>query len=122
MSDQDLQPTAESAAGEPERLQKVLAKAGLGSRRVCEEMIADGRVTVNGVVAQLGQRADGAREVIAVDGIRYPGARLGVLPGQQAGGVICTASDPQGRPTVTALVPAEPRVYPVGGWTFRPRG
>ena len=59
--------------GEPERLQKVLAKAGLGSRRTCEQMIADGRVTVNGVVAQLGQRADGARDLIAVDGIPVPG-------------------------------------------------
>ena len=115
MSDQDLQPTAESAAGEPERLQKVLAKAGLGSRRVCEEMIADGRVTVNGVVAQLGQRAAGAREVIAVDGIPVPGREgLAYYLVNKPVGVICTASDPQGRPTVTALVPAEPRVYPVG--------
>ncbi len=115
MSDQDLQPTAESAAGEPERLQKVLAKAGLGSRRTCEEMIADGRVTVNGVVAQLGQRADGARDTIAVDGIPVPGREgLAYYLVNKPAGVICTASDPQGRTTVTALVPAEPRVFPVG--------
>ncbi len=115
MSGQGLQGPADSAAGEPERLQKVLAKAGLGSRRVCEEMIADGRVTVNGVVAQLGQRADGARAVIAVDGIPVPGREgLAYYLVNKPVGVICTASDPQGRPTVTALVPAEPRVYPVG--------
>jgi 23S rRNA pseudouridine2605 synthase len=78
-------------------------------------MIADGRVTVNGVVAQLGQRADGARDVITVDAIPVPGREgLAYYLVNKPAGVICTASDPQGRPTVTTLVPAGPRVFPVG--------
>jgi 23S rRNA pseudouridine2605 synthase len=102
-----------SAPGE--RLQKVLAQAGLGSRRACEELIADGRVTVNGEVATLGMRADPDVDAIEVDG-----ARIGVREGlvhyllNKPAGVVTTASDPQGRPTVVGLVPAEPRVYPVG--------
>jgi 23S rRNA pseudouridine2605 synthase len=102
-----------SAPGE--RLQKVLAQAGLGSRRACEELIADGRVTVNGAVATLGMRADPDVDAIEVDG-----ARIGVREGlvhyllNKPAGVVTTASDPQGRPTVVGLVPAEPRVYPVG--------
>ncbi len=98
-----------------ERLQKVLAQAGLGSRRACEELIAAGRVTVNGEVATLGTRADPEVDAIEVDG-----ARIGVRQGlvhyllNKPAGVVTTASDPQGRPTVVGLVPAEPRVYPVG--------
>jgi 23S rRNA pseudouridine2605 synthase len=98
-----------------ERLQKVLAQAGLGSRRACEELIAAGRVTVNGEVASLGTRADPEADAIEVDG-----ARIGVRQGlvhyllNKPAGVVTTASDPQGRPTVVGLVPAEPRVYPVG--------
>ena len=61
--------------GEPspvdgERLQKVLARAGFGSRRAAEVLIADGRVTVNGEVAALGRRVDPASDAIAVDGVR----------------------------------------------------
>ena len=98
-----------------QRLQKVLAQAGLGSRRTCEKLIADGRVTVNGEVATLGTRADPDVDAIEVDG-----ARIGVREGlvhyllNKPAGVVTTASDPQGRPTVVGLVPAEPRVYPVG--------
>jgi 23S rRNA pseudouridine2605 synthase len=98
-----------------ERLQKVLAQAGLGSRRACEDLIAAGRVTVNGEVATLGTRADPEVDAIEVDG-----ARIGVREGlvhyllNKPAGVVTTASDPQGRPTVVGLVPAEPRVYPVG--------
>ena len=98
-----------------ERLQKVLARAGLGSRRKCEEMIVEGRVTVGGAPAHLGQRVDGARDRIAVDGIPVP-VREGVayyLLNKPAG-VICSANDPQGRPTVLGLVPEVPRVFPVG--------
>jgi 23S rRNA pseudouridine2605 synthase len=106
---------AGSAPAPPERLQKVLAKAGLGSRRRCEDLIADGRVTVNGLTAQLGQRADGARDRIAVDNIPLPG-REGVVYYlvNKPVGIICSASDPQGRPIVTSLVPPLPRVFPVG--------
>src|SRR5215207_737700 len=98
-----------------QRLQKVLAQAGLGSRRACEVLIADGRVRVNGHVATLGDRADPEVDEIEVDG-----AVVGVRPGlvhyllNKPAGVVTTASDPQGRATVVGLVPAEPRVFPVG--------
>jgi 23S rRNA pseudouridine2605 synthase len=101
--------------GDGVRLQKVLAQAGLGSRRTCEELIQRGRVLVNGEIAVLGRRVDLDRDVIEVDG-----AQVGVRPGlvhyllHKPAGVITTADDPQGRPTVVDLVPAEPRVFPVG--------
>ncbi|MSX88947.1 MAG: MFS transporter, partial [Actinobacteria bacterium] len=100
---------------EGERLQKVLARAGLGSRRACEELIEEGRVTVNGEVAILGRRVEIAADQVAVDGVI-----IGVAPGlvhyllNKPRGVVCTASDPQGRPTVVELVPSDARVYPVG--------
>jgi len=103
------------AAAEGPRLQKVLAQVGLGSRRACEEMIADGRVTVDGVVAELGRRVDPTTARIAVDGVP-----LSVRPGlvtyllNKPIGVVSTTSDPSGRPTVVDLVPGEPRVHPVG--------
>ncbi len=98
-----------------ERLQKVLARAGIGSRRACEVLIDDGRVTVNGQVAELGRRVSVDDDLIEVDG-----AAIGVRPGlvhyllNKPAGVVTTADDPQGRPTVLDLVPAEPRVFPVG--------
>ena len=97
------------------RLQKVLARAGFGSRRVCDDLIGDGRVTVDGEIAVLGQRIDPEVAVVAVDGVR-----VGSAPGlvhyalNKPAGVVTTASDPQGRPTVLELVPAEPRVFAVG--------
>ncbi|MDP1806859.1 MAG: pseudouridine synthase [Acidimicrobiales bacterium] len=100
---------------EGERLQKVLAAAGLGSRRVCENLNDEERVTVNGEVAILGRRVDPENDRIEVDGLRVP-----VRPGlvtyllNKPRGVVTTASDPQGRPTVVELVPAEPRIFPVG--------
>jgi 23S rRNA pseudouridine2605 synthase len=100
---------------EPERLQKILARVGIASRRVVEEMIEDGRVVVNGEVAELGQRADPDVDAIEVDGVL-----VGVRPDtvwyllNKPAGVVSTASDPQGRPTVVQLVPEEPRVFPVG--------
>jgi 23S rRNA pseudouridine2605 synthase len=104
-----------SADAEGPRLQKVLAQVGIGSRRVCEEMIAAGRITVDGEVAELGRRVDPAEARIAVDGVP-----LSVRPGlvtyllNKPPGVVSTAADPAGRPTVVDLVPAEPRVHPVG--------
>ena len=98
-----------------ERLQKVLAAVGLGSRRACEDLIADGRVTVDGEVAELGRRVDPDTARVEVDGVP-----ISVRPGlvhyllNKPVGVVTTASDPQGRPTVLELVPSEPRVFPVG--------
>lgn len=100
---------------EGERLQKVLARVGLGSRRVCEELIAEGRVRVNGEVALLGRRVDVDSDLVEVDG-----APVGIRPDlvhylvNKPAGVITTAADPHGRPTVVELVPSEPRVFPVG--------
>ena len=98
-----------------ERLQKVLAAAGFGSRRACEELIADGRVTVDGEVAELGRRVDPETAKVEVGGVPVsvrPGLVYYLL--NKPRGVVTTASDPQGRPTVLELVPPEPRVFPVG--------
>lgn len=106
---------AEPAESEGVRLQKVLARAGLGSRRVCEALIADGRVTVDGAVARLGARVDPARAEVRVDDVPVGVAEdLVHLLLHKPAGYVTTADDPQGRPTVVELVPAEPRVFPVG--------
>jgi 23S rRNA pseudouridine2605 synthase len=98
-----------------ERLQKVLAAAGLGSRRTCEDLIAGGRVTVNGQTARLGRRIDPEHDEVVVDGTPV-GLRSGMVHYllNKPRGVVTTADDPQGRPTVLGLVPDEPRVFPVG--------
>ncbi|MFN8022289.1 MAG: pseudouridine synthase [Acidimicrobiales bacterium] len=106
---------ASAAMPQGERLQKVLATRGWGSRRVCEELIASGRVTVDGEVAVLGRRVDPEHDRIEVDGVP-----IGAKPGlvyyllNKPLGVVTTAHDPQGRRTVVELVPDDPRVYPVG--------
>jgi 23S rRNA pseudouridine2605 synthase len=98
-----------------ERLQKVLAQRGYGSRRVCEELIAAGRVRVNGEVAQLGRRVAVEQDQVEVDG-----HLVSVRPGlvhyllNKPAGVVTTVKDTHGRRTVIDLVPSEPRVFPVG--------
>ena len=87
----------------------------MGSRRACEALIAAGRVTVNGVVAGLGQRVDATEDRVAVDGVP-----VSVRPGlvhyllNKPAGVVTTSADPQGRATVIDLVPPQPRVFSVG--------
>lgn len=107
------------AAQAPERLQKVLARAGVGSRRACEALIAQGRVQVNGVtVTRLGTRVDPQRDEVRVDGrpirIRQDVERVYLMMNKPVG-VLTTMRDPRGEPTVAELLPAGlPRVFPVG--------
>jgi 23S rRNA pseudouridine2605 synthase len=100
---------------EGERLQKVLARAGYGSRRACEALIGDGRVTIDGRVAVLGNRVDPGVQMICVDGSLAPTAQGAVYYLlNKPDGVVTTASDPQGRSTVLDLVESPVRVFPVG--------
>ncbi len=99
----------------PERLQKVMARAGVASRRVSEELIDAGRVTVNGVTARLGDKVDPTVDEIAVDGVvtSIDPTRVTFVLNKPAG-VISTAKDTHGRPTVVDLIDTERRVFPVG--------
>jgi 23S rRNA pseudouridine2605 synthase len=100
---------------EGERLQKVLARAGQGSRRVCEDLIAAGRVTVDGEEAVLGRRIDVGTARVEVDGILLPVAPdLVYYLLNKPDDVVTTSADTHGRRTVLDLVPAEPRVFSVG--------
>jgi 23S rRNA pseudouridine2605 synthase len=98
----------------PPRLQKFLAEAGVGSRRHCEDLIRAGRVTVDGVAAQLGSSVDPDTQQVALDGIRLGAETKEYWLLNKPRGVVSTASDPQGRPTVVESVPSRGRVYPVG--------
>src|SRR3954451_16711823 len=97
------------------RIQRALARAGVASRRKAEELIAAGRVTVNGAVAQTGQVVDPERDRILGDGqpIAKPRASVGFLLNKPAG-VMTTRSDPDGRRTVFDLVPNIPGLTYVG--------
>lgn len=99
----------------PERLQRALARAGLGSRRACEELIRAGRVTVDGRVATLGDRVDATRQSVAVDGHRVsvdPDLRYFLL--HKPAGVTTTLSDPHAEVDLTSFLPEGGRVFPVG--------
>jgi 23S rRNA pseudouridine2605 synthase len=95
------------------RLNAFLARAGVASRRRADELIRTGRVSVNGEPGQL-NTVVGRRDVVEVDGRRVERQPLAYLLLHKPAGVVTTARDPQGRPTVVDLVPAEPRVVPVG--------
>ena len=98
-----------------ERLQKILARAGLGSRRACEELINSGRVRVNGEIAKLGDKADPEKDRILFDGQPItPPQPLTYVALYKPRGVLSsvTANDP--RPTVLDLVDVPGRIYPVG--------
>ncbi len=111
-----LKSTPKTAPQGAERLQKILARAGYGSRRACEEMIAQGRVTVDGRIARLGDKADPRRQEIRVDGmlLRNEEEPLTYVALYKPRGVISTVRDPQGRPTVRDYIPLSQRLYPVG--------
>ncbi len=98
-----------------ERLQKILARAGLGSRRKCEELIAQGRVTVNGQVARLGMKADPLRDDIRVDGQRIRTVEpLVYIMVNKPRWVLSTMEPDRKHRTLRDLVPVPERVFPVG--------
>ncbi len=110
-----------------ERLHKLIANAGLCSRRRAEELLRDGLVSVNGQPAQLGDKADPSRDAIAVAGqpLAAPPEPLVLLLNKPMG-VLCSCSDPHGRPTVLDLLPPELRqnsgLHPVGRLDADSRG
>jgi 23S rRNA pseudouridine2605 synthase len=98
-----------------ERLQRALARAGLGSRRSNEELIAAGRVEVNGRVAELGDRVDPERDEVRVDGRRISvDPALRYLAFHKPKGVTTTMRDPHAERDLRRYLPSEPRVFPVG--------
>ncbi len=100
---------------EGERIQKVLARAGVGSRRAVEAMIEAGRIRVNGQRARLGGRVDPAKDEVLLDGSPVPlAAGLVHYLLNKPAGVVSSAADPQGRPTVVDLVDSDRRLWPVG--------
>jgi 23S rRNA pseudouridine2605 synthase len=109
----------------PQRLQKILSTAGVASRRLSEELITQGRVSVNGnVVTELGTKADPARDEIKVDGrrIKIEQRRVYILLNKPRG-YVTTRSDPQGRPTVMDLVKrVREYLYPVGRLDYDSEG
>ncbi|MFQ5735806.1 MAG: pseudouridine synthase [Thermodesulfobacteriota bacterium] len=108
----------------PERLQKIIARAGITSRRKAEELIAEGRVWVNSaVVTELGAKADPEVDLIQVDGksIAVKGPPVYVLLNKPKG-FISALSDPLGRPVVTDLVKKKARLFPVGRLDYDAEG
>ena len=109
-------PRANAAAPGEDRLQKILAHAGVGSRRACEDLILQGRVTVGGqVIKELGTKVDLAKISVAVDGQKIQQERLVYFAVNKPKGFVSTNNDPAGRPRVLDILPEIPqRVYTVG--------
>ncbi len=99
-----------------ERLQRALARAGFGSRRSAEDLIAAGHVTVNGTVATIGDKVDVTTDVVTVRGATVNlDPRVRYLAVHKPAGVVTTMRDPQGRPDMRSLLPVDgSRVFPVG--------
>ncbi|MGD8603620.1 MAG: pseudouridine synthase [Anaerolineales bacterium] len=98
-----------------ERLQKVMARRGYGSRRACEEMIRTGRVLVNGAEPSLGVKVDPARDEILIDGqLMHDREALVYIMLHKPAGYLSSTASQGGVPTVLDLVPAGERIYPVG--------
>src|SRR5687768_13975342 len=107
-----------------DRLQKILSQAGVASRRASEQLMLEGRVSVNGeTVRELGTKADPARDDIRVDGrrIKLPEGHRYLLLNKPRG-YVTTRSDPQKRPTVLDLVAVREYIYPVGRLDFDSEG
>ena len=106
MTPRSVPPTPDAHVPDGVRLQKVLAGAGLGSRRACEDLIADGRVSVGGVVVrELGMRVDPSTAVVHVDGLRLQlDPTLVTLALNKPVGVVSTMRDPHGRPSLEGYV------------------
>jgi 23S rRNA pseudouridine2605 synthase len=107
-----------------ERLQKILARGGLASRRAAEKLITEGKVRVNGrVVSELGAKADPRKDKIEVDGARVIAERLVYVALHKPRGYVSTMSDPEGRPCVKELLGAVGvRVFPIGRLDFATSG
>jgi 23S rRNA pseudouridine2605 synthase len=95
------------------RIHRALAQAGVASRRACEALVAEGRVTVNDLAATVGQQV-GPGDRLAVDGREVHAESLRVYVLNKKAGVVSTVSDPEGRPTVIDGMPDAVRLYPVG--------
>lgn len=107
-----------------ERIQKILARAGIASRRAAEELISSGRVKVNGkTTTELGAKADPRKDRVEVDGKLVAAERPVYVLLHKPRGVMCTMSDPEGRPTVAQYVAdVEERIVPVGRLDFHTSG
>jgi 23S rRNA pseudouridine2605 synthase len=109
-----------------ERLQKILARAGIASRRKAEEYITSGRVTVNGeITSELGAKADASTDAVKVDGklVRFPSKHVYIAMNKPRD-VVTTLSDPEGRKTVRHLIErkVKERVFPVGRLDYHSEG
>ncbi len=106
-----------------QRLQKIIAAAGITSRRKAEDLIRQGRVTLNGHPAsKLGTSADPAKDKIRVDGVLLRPEKLEYHLVNKPQGVLSSVSDPKGRPVVTDLIRSSRRLYPAGRLDFQSEG
>lgn len=109
-----------------ERLQKLIAQAGIASRRAAEELIKGGQVTVNGKTAELGTKADPETDHIKVRGklinARIQNQQLAYILLNKPKGYLSSVSDPEGRPLVTELVKGQGKLHPVGRLDFNTEG